>query len=125
MHLTRRKFVALSAVAHFMVRTNGRSITAQQVADRIKSNIGVGWKPETVDIFKAGDPSTAVTRIVTTSLASLQVLDRAVKAVEPSYAFASVRAQTDQRQQSLAEREACLSSGIDVLRSMLSGETAF
>jgi putative NIF3 family GTP cyclohydrolase 1 type 2 len=54
-------------------------VTAKEVADRIRKNIGVDWKPNTVDTFKAGDPSSAVTRIVTTSLASLDVLHRAVK----------------------------------------------
>jgi putative NIF3 family GTP cyclohydrolase 1 type 2 len=83
MYLSRRKFVALAATgvatAPLMARTTGGTVTAQQVVDRIKENIGVGWKADTVDTFKAGDPSTAVTRIVTTSLASLDVLNRAVK----------------------------------------------
>ncbi len=83
MYLSRRKFVALAATgvatAPLMARSTGGSMTAQQVVDRIKQNIGVDWKTDTVDTFKAGDPSTAVTRIVTTSLASLDVLNRAVK----------------------------------------------
>ena len=83
MYLSRRKFVALAATgvatAPLMARSTGGSMTAQQVVDRIKHNIGVDWKTDTVDTFKAGDPSTAVTRIVTTSLASLDVLNRAVK----------------------------------------------
>ena len=79
MYLSRRKFVALAAAAPLMARSIGGAVTAQQVVDRIKENIGVDWKADTVDTFKAGDPSTAVTRIVTTSLASLDVLNRAVK----------------------------------------------
>ncbi len=55
------------------------AVTAQEVVDRIQKNLGAPWKPDTVDGFKAGDPSTVVTRIVTTSLASLDVLGRAVK----------------------------------------------
>jgi putative NIF3 family GTP cyclohydrolase 1 type 2 len=78
MHLTRRKFVELAAAAPLLTRSIGAAVTAQQVADRIRKNIGVDWKPDTVDTFKAGDPSTAVTGIVTTSLASLDVLNRAV-----------------------------------------------
>lgn len=78
MYLSRRKFVELAAAAPLMARSIGAAVTAQEVADRIRKNIGVGWKPDTVDSFKAGDPSTAVTRIVTTSLASLDVLNRAV-----------------------------------------------
>jgi putative NIF3 family GTP cyclohydrolase 1 type 2 len=83
MYLSRRKFVTLTATgvatAPLMARSIGRVVTAQQVVDRIKENIGVEWKADTVDTFKAGDPSTAVTRIVTTSLASLDVLHHAVK----------------------------------------------
>jgi putative NIF3 family GTP cyclohydrolase 1 type 2 len=56
------------------------SVTAQDVIDRIQKNLGVDWKPDSVDTFKAGDPATAVTGIVTTALASLDVLGRAVKA---------------------------------------------
>ena len=81
-HLSRRKFVALVAtsVAAPMARSLGGVVTAQQVVDRIQKNIGVDWKPDTVDTFKAGDPATAVTGIVTTPLASLSVLGSAVKA---------------------------------------------
>jgi putative NIF3 family GTP cyclohydrolase 1 type 2 len=80
MYLSRRKFVELAAAAPLLARSIGAPVTAQEVADRIRKNIGVDWKPDTVDAFKAGDPSTAVTRIVTTSLASLDVLNRAVSA---------------------------------------------
>jgi putative NIF3 family GTP cyclohydrolase 1 type 2 len=84
MHPTsRRKFVALIAssfAATPLARGIGGAVTAQEVVDRIKKNVGVDWKQETVDTFKAGDPSTAVTGIVTTALASLEVLGSAVKA---------------------------------------------
>ena len=42
--------------------------------------MGVEWKAETLDTFKAGDPSTLVTGIVTTSTPTIGVLERAVKA---------------------------------------------
>jgi putative NIF3 family GTP cyclohydrolase 1 type 2 len=83
--ISRRKFVALAATGivtapkALMAGSIGNSITAQQIVDRIRKNIGVDWKSEMVDTFKAGDPSTAVTGIVTTSLASLDVLGHAVK----------------------------------------------
>ncbi len=80
MYLSRRKFVELAAAVPLMARSIGATVTAQEVADRIRNNIGVDWKPDTVDTFKAGDPSTVVTRIVTTSLPSLDVLNRAVNA---------------------------------------------
>jgi putative NIF3 family GTP cyclohydrolase 1 type 2 len=83
MYLSRRKFVTLTAssvaAAPLMAHSLPATVTAQEVIDRIKKNIGVDWKPDTVDTFKAGDPSTKVTRIATTSNASLDVLDRAVR----------------------------------------------
>jgi putative NIF3 family GTP cyclohydrolase 1 type 2 len=80
MYLSRRKFFELAAAVPLMARSIGATVTAQEVADRIRKNISVDWKPDTVDTFKAGDPSTVVTRIVTTSLPSLDVLNRAVNA---------------------------------------------
>jgi hypothetical protein len=84
--ISRRKFVALTATgvatAPLSLRalSMGGAVTAQEIVDRIKKNIGGDWKPDTVDTFKAGDPSTTVTGVVTTALASLDVLGRAVKA---------------------------------------------
>jgi putative NIF3 family GTP cyclohydrolase 1 type 2 len=52
----------------------------QTLIDRIKGQIGVDWRAETVDGLKAGDPTTAVHGIATTSLATLAVLQQAVKA---------------------------------------------
>jgi putative NIF3 family GTP cyclohydrolase 1 type 2 len=84
--ISRRKFVALSAATvaarPLVLRASalGGSLTAQDVIDRIRKNLGMDWKPDTVDTFKAGDPATTVTGIVTTALASLDVLGRAVKA---------------------------------------------
>jgi putative NIF3 family GTP cyclohydrolase 1 type 2 len=90
--ISRRRFVALTATGvattSLMLKASaiGGSVTAQEVVDRIKKNIGVDWKPDTpgtsdnIDTFKAGDPSAVVTGIVTTSLASLEVLNRSLKA---------------------------------------------
>ena len=52
--------------------------TAQQVIDRIESDLGTSFPPDTVDTFKAGDPSTPVTGIVTTFLPTMTVLREAV-----------------------------------------------
>ena len=52
-------------------------ITAQQVIDRIKQNVGVTWRTTTVDTFKAGNPDTAVKGIATSFMATLAVLQRA------------------------------------------------
>src|SRR5207244_7697182 len=55
-------------------------LTAQEIVDRIKKNIGVEWSSDDVDTLKAGDPSTVVTGVVTTSMATLDVLQKAVQA---------------------------------------------
>ncbi len=84
--ISRRKFVALTATGiataplAIMAKPTGGTVSAQEVLERIKKNIGVDWKPDTIDGFKAGDPSTHVTGIATTSLATLDVLDRAMNA---------------------------------------------
>ena len=57
-----------------------RTVTAQQIADRIRANIGIEWRTQTVDGFKAGDPGTLITGILTTVLATTDVLRRAAAA---------------------------------------------
>lgn len=84
-HISRRTFVALTATGiatapgALLAGPVRKGVTAREIADRIQKDLGGEWKPDTVDAFKAGDPSTVVTGIVTTSLASLDVLQRAVK----------------------------------------------
>ena len=45
--------------------------------ERIKKEVGVPWRAETVDTFKAGDPNTPVTGVAVTMMATLDVLQRA------------------------------------------------
>ena len=90
--ISRREFVALTAAAGAafdprLVRASAgpalspvEGPTAQDIVDRIKKQVGVEWSSETVDTFKAGDPSTVVTGVVTTSMATLDVLQKAVQA---------------------------------------------
>jgi putative NIF3 family GTP cyclohydrolase 1 type 2 len=54
--------------------------TAQQVIDKIKAQISAPVDPNTVDTFKAGDPDTPVTGIVTTFMDTYDVLREAVAA---------------------------------------------
>jgi putative NIF3 family GTP cyclohydrolase 1 type 2 len=54
-----------------------KEITANEVIDRIKQNLGVPWKDETVDTFKSGDANAKVTGIATTMMSTLDVLQRA------------------------------------------------
>ena len=56
------------------------TLTAAQVIDRIKANVGVPWMTETVDTIKAGDPATPVTGVATTMMATYEVLERAAAA---------------------------------------------
>lgn len=68
-------FIALS----IPLVASGQSgpLTARQVIERIQKNVGVPWRPETVDTFKAGDPDTPVTGIAVTMMATYDVLRRA------------------------------------------------
>jgi putative NIF3 family GTP cyclohydrolase 1 type 2 len=54
-----------------------KQITAREVVAQIQQQIGLPWKPETVDTFKAGNPDTPVTGIAVTMMATLDVLERA------------------------------------------------
>lgn len=54
--------------------------TASQIIERIKQNVGIPWRAETVDRFVAGDPETPVKGIATTMMATLDVLQRAAAA---------------------------------------------
>jgi putative NIF3 family GTP cyclohydrolase 1 type 2 len=55
-------------------------LTARQVIERIQKNVGIAWRSETVDTFKAGDPDTPVTGVATTMMATFDVLERAAAA---------------------------------------------
>jgi len=60
--------------------TQTHSLTARQVIERIQKNVGVAWRSQTVDTFKAGDPDTPVTGIATTMMATYDVVQRAAAA---------------------------------------------
>lgn len=55
-----------------------KPLTARQVIEKIKLQIGAPVDPNTVDTFKAGDPETPVTGIATTFLDTYDVLQEAV-----------------------------------------------
>ena len=52
-------------------------ITARAVVTEIQKQVGVEWKTDTVDTFKAGNPDTPVTGIAVTMMATMDVLQRA------------------------------------------------
>jgi putative NIF3 family GTP cyclohydrolase 1 type 2 len=84
--LSRREFVRLGAGAAAVpfvldsAPARAAALSAQAIVDRIRQRLGVEWNANSVDTFKAGDPSTAVTGIVTTSLATIDVMRRAMQA---------------------------------------------
>lgn len=70
-------FVSLLFCAASAIAQTTKEINASEVIERIKKNVGVEWRAETVDTFKAGDPNTKVTGIAVTMMATLDVLQRA------------------------------------------------
>jgi putative NIF3 family GTP cyclohydrolase 1 type 2 len=52
-------------------------VTAREVVAEIQKHVGVEWKKDTVDTFKAGNPDTTVTGIAVTMMATMDVLQRA------------------------------------------------
>jgi putative NIF3 family GTP cyclohydrolase 1 type 2 len=84
--ISRREFVALAGAAASSFALDGRraraaaAMTAQDVIDRIKAAVGVDWKADTVDTIKAGDPAAVVRGIVTTAMATMDVLTKTVAA---------------------------------------------
>lgn len=52
-------------------------ITAREIVSEIQKQVGVEWKKDTVDTFKAGNPDTPVTGIAVTMMATMDVLQRA------------------------------------------------
>jgi putative NIF3 family GTP cyclohydrolase 1 type 2 len=84
--VSRRQFVvAGSALASGILTTNvlgqtAAAITAGEVIDRIKKNVGVPWFPKTVDNLLTATPETPVKGIATTMMATLDVVQRSVAA---------------------------------------------
>jgi len=54
-----------------------KPITAREVVAEIQKHVGVEWREQTVDTFKAGNPDTPVTGIAVTMMATMEVLQRA------------------------------------------------
>jgi putative NIF3 family GTP cyclohydrolase 1 type 2 len=83
--LSRREFVQATAAALLPVgglQGTGKQseLTAQQLVDRVVAKLGVPWREQSTDGFKAGNPAAVVTGVATTAMATLPVLRRAVAA---------------------------------------------
>lgn len=77
-NLTRRQFTLITGTALAAARVQAAEVTARQVIERIQKHVGVPWRTETVDTFKAGNPDSAVKGIVTSFSATLDVMQRGV-----------------------------------------------
>jgi putative NIF3 family GTP cyclohydrolase 1 type 2 len=82
--VSRRQFASLAAggvaAAAQTARAQDGTLSARQIIEQIQKNIGVPWRSETVDTFKAGDSDTPVRGIATTVMSTLDVLQRSAKA---------------------------------------------
>jgi putative NIF3 family GTP cyclohydrolase 1 type 2 len=77
---SRRTFLmaSLGVAAAKVARSQAaQTISAGQVIDRIKANVGIPWRVQTVDNIIAGTAETPVKGIATTMMATLDVIQRA------------------------------------------------
>jgi putative NIF3 family GTP cyclohydrolase 1 type 2 len=81
--LSRREIIsgalALSAAQRVAAQTSGL-LTANQVIDRIRQNVGVPWRAQTVDNIVLGDGVSPVKGVATTMMATFDVVKRSVAA---------------------------------------------
>ena len=77
--MSRRLVMAGAAASLAAAPAEGRaSLTAQQVLDRMRGQIGTEWREGGVDRIIAGTPDAAVTGIATTMMATFDALKAAV-----------------------------------------------
>lgn len=69
--------IAILSLMHLAAFAQNNRLTAHDVIERIQKNVGVPWRSDTVDTFKAGRPDAPVTGIAVTMMATLDVLERA------------------------------------------------
>src|SRR5215467_16360582 len=84
-NFSRRSFLygslGLAAASAFpQVPNSNATLTAAQVVERIKANVGIPWREKTVDGIIVGSPDTPVRGIATTMMATLDVMQRAAAA---------------------------------------------
>src|SRR4029453_10431884 len=72
---TRRSFLLTSA--GLAAARYAQVITAGQIIERIKANVGIPWRAQTVDNIITGTAETPVKGIATTMMATLDVVKRA------------------------------------------------
>jgi len=81
---SRRNFIlgGGAALTAYWAQAQGtkRALTAGEVVDRIRKEVGIPWRTQTVDHIVAGDENTPVHGIATTMMATLDVVERAAAA---------------------------------------------
>ena len=82
--LSRRQFALMAGAglaAGKLAQAQQGKLTAGEVVDRIKKNIGIPWNDSTYrDLFRIGGPGSAVAGICTTFGTNLNLMQRSVKA---------------------------------------------
>ena len=82
--ISRRNFIVTSGalLAAQLAKAQGAKapLTAGEVVDRIRKQVGIPWRTQTVDHIVAGDESTPVHGIASTMMATLDVVERAAAA---------------------------------------------
>lgn len=83
-NISRRDFVALAGAAVAatqLAHAQKGKITAGEIVERVKANVGVPWNPKTFrDVFHVGGPEMAVNGIATSFGANFRVMELADKA---------------------------------------------
>jgi putative NIF3 family GTP cyclohydrolase 1 type 2 len=67
----------MAAAAAGTLQAQPAALTVGDVIERIKKNVGVPWRAETVDTVKAGTAETRVKGVATTMMATFDVLRKA------------------------------------------------
>jgi putative NIF3 family GTP cyclohydrolase 1 type 2 len=82
--LSRRQFALMAGAgltAGKLAQAQQGKLTAGEVVDRIKKNLGIPWNDSTYrDLFRIGGPGSAVVGICTTFGTNLNLMQRSVKA---------------------------------------------
>ena len=92
-------------------------MTAGEVVDRIKKNVGVPWRDATYrDTYKFGGPETVVTGIATTAFVTLDVIQRAAAAGLNMIIPHEDTFWNDRDDSTVVSRDPLYSSKVDLLR---------
>jgi putative NIF3 family GTP cyclohydrolase 1 type 2 len=93
-------------------------MTAGEVVDRIKKNVGVPWRDATYrDTYKFGGPETVVTGIATTAFVTLEVIRRAAAAGLNMIIPHEDTFWNDRDDTTVVSRDPLYSSKVDLLRT--------